>query len=63
MLLASLAQALGGGGIVAATAVVDDAHARALLDGVPDAFGDLYVAEDGAVGALLVGLSQGTCIG
>ena len=48
------AQALGGGGIVAASAVVDDAHARALLDGVPDALGDLEVAEDGAVGALLV---------
>ena len=52
------AQALGGGGIVAASAVVNDAHARALLDGDPEALGDLEVAEDGALGALLVGLAQ-----
>ena len=52
------AQPFGGFGVVATSAVMDDANARAFLDGVPDVLGDLQVAQHGAVGALLVGLAQ-----
>ena len=52
------AQAFCGAGVVAAPGVIDDANARAFPSGVPHVFGNLEVAQYGAVGALLVGLTQ-----
>ena len=61
-------QAFGDLGVVAASAVVDDAHTGAFLERVPDTFGDLEMAQGGAIGAGLLGLSQvhvsgSTCLG
>ena len=60
-------QAFGDLGVIAASAVVDDMDAGAFLDRVPDAFGDLKMAQGGAIGAGLLGLAQvhvcdGTCL-
>ena len=52
------AQALGGLRDIAASAVIDDADAGALLDGIPDVLGELEVAQDGTVGTFLLGLAQ-----
>src|SRR5215468_12421187 len=45
-------------GVIGASAIIDNTDFGALLLGVPDAFGQLQMGEDRAIGPLLMSLTQ-----